>query len=134
MMDSKIKSSTIFWNRLRNKAEEHGVISSIFGRFWRPQNISEPETSSSTKFYLEDGSVTDEKEDGGVVDSLGGDNPANSEDSSSNIPNSSQMRGNGMDMKYRLSPSPSGNGGIIAAFVDKYSVRSAATFMCQDPL
>ncbi|WKX90181.1 hypothetical protein Q1695_009207 [Nippostrongylus brasiliensis] len=49
-----------------NMSASSGVISSIFGRFWRSQTPAEPSTSepTDTKFYLDDGAAAEETEAG----------------------------------------------------------------------
>ncbi|KAK6053954.1 FYVE zinc finger [Cooperia oncophora] len=105
-----------------------GVLSNIFGRFWRPQSTSEPETSGPTKFYLDDGSANDEKEDVMTGDPQSGDAPARIENSSSNISNAPQLRGNGKDVNTRLSPSPSGNSLDSDGKQAKFSEKLASMF------
>ncbi|KAK5982676.1 FYVE zinc finger [Trichostrongylus colubriformis] len=133
MTDSSKKDSDgnglTFFNRLSEEAAEENlsassnVLSSIFGRFWRPQSTSEPETSSSAKFYLEDDPGTDEKEDGVIFDPLSGNTTTRTEDISSNTPNAHDIRGISRDTYSRLAPSASSNSldsdGKQAKFTDK---------------
>ncbi|VDO29958.1 unnamed protein product [Haemonchus placei] len=115
---SKTDSGTngfTFFNRLpeetaeENLAGSSSVISSIFGRFWRPQSTSEPETSGSASFYLGEGSATTEKQNAVVADSRNSDVSVNAEDGGSNISNMPYPQENRKDVKSLLSPSPSSN-------------------------
>ncbi|KAK6729029.1 hypothetical protein RB195_006217 [Necator americanus] len=77
-----------FFDRLADEAAEEnsasssGVLSSIFGRFWRPQNATDSERTGPATFFLEN-SKSRENEDEAVLDTLSS-NPLSGDNSDSN--------------------------------------------------
>ncbi|VDM83877.1 unnamed protein product [Strongylus vulgaris] len=86
--DNIDKGGLTFFDRLaedaaeENSAGSSGVLSSIFGRFWRNQSTADCEPSGSATFYLGE-TASQEKEDETVPESFSTNNPLSSGDDSS---------------------------------------------------